>query len=196
MNFKKTLLAAATFALSASAMAGTLTITGGSIAPLTSFSGISTAGYTSTTNDATKYDLGATLSLDHLSNVTFTFMGREAAYVNKLFTFGSGQYTNAVAVNTSVSFNYVTAGVLDFGFQSNSTGPVFTNPSVRIAFMKNASSDKALALFNDAGWDSDYDDMGVQISVTSVPEPESYAMLLAGLGLMGTIVRRDRKSVV
>ena len=32
------------------------------------------------------------------------------------------------------------------------------------------------------------------ISVTAVPEPESYAMLLAGLGLMGTIVRRRNKS--
>lgn len=32
------------------------------------------------------------------------------------------------------------------------------------------------------------------ISVTTVPEPESYAMLLAGLGLMGTIVRRRNKS--
>ena len=32
------------------------------------------------------------------------------------------------------------------------------------------------------------------ISVTAVPEPETYAMLLAGLGLMGTIVRRRNKS--
>ena len=31
------------------------------------------------------------------------------------------------------------------------------------------------------------------LSVTAVPEPESYAMMLAGLALMGTIVRR-RKS--
>ncbi|ARO88962.1 PEP-CTERM sorting domain-containing protein [Nitrosospira lacus] len=28
------------------------------------------------------------------------------------------------------------------------------------------------------------------ISVTPVPEPEAYAMLLAGLGLMGAVVRR------
>jgi len=28
--------------------------------------------------------------------------------------------------------------------------------------------------------------------VTAVPEPETYAMLLAGLGLMGTIARRRK----
>jgi hypothetical protein len=32
------------------------------------------------------------------------------------------------------------------------------------------------------------------VVVTSVPEPETYAMLLAGLGLMGGIVRRRNKS--
>jgi hypothetical protein len=31
-------------------------------------------------------------------------------------------------------------------------------------------------------------------AVTAVPEPESYAMLLAGLGLMGVIARRRNKS--
>lgn len=32
------------------------------------------------------------------------------------------------------------------------------------------------------------------ISVTAVPEPETYAMLLAGLGLMGAITRRRRQA--
>jgi hypothetical protein len=33
------------------------------------------------------------------------------------------------------------------------------------------------------------------ISVTTVPEPESYAMFLAGLGIMGAIIRRRSRSI-
>lgn len=47
-------------------------------------------------------------------------------------------------------------------------------------------------VFNNAGGDN----MGAildNVSVQAVPEPESYALLLAGLGLMGTVARR-RKS--
>ncbi len=36
--------------------------------------------------------------------------------------------------------------------------------------------------------------LDVQLSVTAVPEPETYAMLLAGLGLMGAIARRRKAS--
>lgn len=32
----------------------------------------------------------------------------------------------------------------------------------------------------------------VKVTVTSVPEPETYAMLLAGLGIMGALARRRR----
>ena len=31
------------------------------------------------------------------------------------------------------------------------------------------------------------------IQITAVPEPETYAMLLAGLGLVGTMIRRRNK---
>jgi hypothetical protein len=42
-----------------------------------------------------------------------------------------------------------------------------------------------------SGGDSSY--VGI-IALAPVPEPETYAMLLAGLGLMGTIAQRRRKS--
>ncbi len=34
--------------------------------------------------------------------------------------------------------------------------------------------------------------MTVNFNVTAVPEPETYAMLLAGLGLVGAIARRRK----
>jgi hypothetical protein len=47
--------------------------------------------------------------------------------------------------------------------------------------------------FNDAsGYQSMTTTFGAQ--VVTVPEPESYAMLLAGLGLMGFIARRRTQS--
>lgn len=36
--------------------------------------------------------------------------------------------------------------------------------------------------------------LGANYSITPVPEPETFAMLLAGLGLMGAIARRRNKS--
>jgi hypothetical protein len=36
---------------------------------------------------------------------------------------------------------------------------------------------------------------GPRIQVTPVPEPKTYAMLMAGLGLLGLIARRRRKSL-
>ena len=35
---------------------------------------------------------------------------------------------------------------------------------------------------------------GPQFEVTPVPEPETWAMLLAGIGLMGAVARRRRTS--
>lgn len=39
------------------------------------------------------------------------------------------------------------------------------------------------------------DDINLDVAVAAVPEPETYAMMLAGLGVVGTIVRRRRRSV-
>lgn len=56
-------------------------------------------------------------------------------------------------------------------------------------------------LFNDCGGngckkgggDYDFDDMVVGVNfAAAVPEPETYAMMLAGLGMLGTVVRRRR----
>jgi hypothetical protein len=43
------------------------------------------------------------------------------------------------------------------------------------------------------GGDHDFQD--IALSITAVPEPESYAMMLAGLGLMGFVMRRRNQKV-
>lgn len=42
----------------------------------------------------------------------------------------------------------------------------------------------------------DFDDLIVGLRVAAVPEPESYALLLAGLGAVGFIARRQRGTQV
>jgi hypothetical protein len=55
-----------------------------------------------------------------------------------------------------------------------------------------------LLIYNDTGSsDSDYNDMVIgvnSICVSAVPEPETYAMLLAGLGLIGFIAYRRKNN--
>jgi len=41
---------------------------------------------------------------------------------------------------------------------------------------------------DDEGWGID----NVKVSVTAVPEPETYALFLAGLGVMGAVARRRK----
>jgi len=55
---------------------------------------------------------------------------------------------------------------------------------------KNNGSVQVMNLFSDAKYSQHAQDQIYMVS--SVPEPETYAMMLAGLGLMGTIARRRK----
>lgn len=158
------------------------------------------AGFSAAGFDLTHMQLGSSLSLDTLANVTYTYVGKEASYTNLFQSFVTSygadgqQITGSFAnLGTSISFNNIGAGSLNYGFISNGLGSLFSNGSGATGVALSSDKKSALIFFND-NWtgDRDYDDMIIKVSVLAVPEPENYALLLAGLGVMGTIVRRRK----
>ena len=91
------------------------------------------------------------------------------------------QYRNAknqwVSLTTITTKNAGTAWPSGLGLGA----ATFTTPVLTDAFRITASGDNNYAV-------SEFQAFGV----TSVPEPEGYAMMLAGLGLMGFMLRRRR----
>jgi len=138
--------------------------------------------------------------------VTYTFLGREAAYKDTMvFDMGAGSFTNKnTALGASFSFTQ-SAGLMDFQFYDvmgygTANGDVFgTLPLISWGLLDGASSpygpfDYIIGLNDSAGGNlRDYDDMVIGITVTPVPEPESYALMLAGLGCVTLVARRRMK---
>jgi hypothetical protein len=128
-------------------------------------------------------------------------------------------FTNPVG--TSVSGNMTSAGALDFAFEGiqgqnklayndrvlhggynaggttpgwaegTSIGLIGTNMTV------NNQTFAYVIGYNDSAGAAhlgDWDDFVIGVNIAPIPEPETYAMLLAGLGLMGFVARRRKKS--
>jgi hypothetical protein len=145
--------------------------------------------------------------------LTATFLGFEAIDTDT-FTFSLGAFgtlNNKGALNASIS-GPVAAGLLNFSFadlfqatsvgNGGNPGSDFTSYAVlgnfNGAIFTPATLGGAYDLiigFNDGlRVDADYDDMVVGLKVTAVPEPETYALLLAGLGAVGFIARRRQRT--
>lgn len=137
--------------------------------------------------------------------VTAEYLGKEAGYTN-LFTITGADATLSTATSSygifggdnisapaAVGNNEVLAL---FSSVQNGKHPAGT------LFILNEDGTQALGLFNDRGSrDKDFDDMVVRFSginglgdpVTPIPEPGTFALLGAGLGLMSFVSRRRKK---
>lgn len=143
-------------------------------------------------------------------NLVATFLGFEANDLDSYtFALASGTLTNHDALGASIS-GLVGDGALNFAFADLFTGTTvgnggnpgpYTSYSVLGSFMGGVFTPYTLGGaydlilgFNDGlKVDADYDDMVIGLRVTPVPEPETFALMLAGLGAIGFIGRRRKK---
>lgn len=159
--------------------------------------------------DLTEMTRGGHLLLtEAAASVTFTLVGQETR-LNNTFSAGGQTLSNFTHgkkgdkvgkggghmsnLGASFSFENVAAGLLNFGFLSNGAGALRGNGHAATGLMLADDKRSALILFNDRGGDRDFDDMVVMLSVSPVPEPATYAMLLGGLGLLGLMARRRQR---
>jgi len=141
---------------------------------------------------------------------TATFLGKEAAHLNQFLVDGSVIFNNLASAPTT--YGPFTAGnPMAFSFRDNVDDEDVPNggdPTVFASYVvfgtmdgdtftpytKDGEFDFVLG-FNDGSTnDADYDDLVVGFNVTTVPEPETYALMLAGLGVVGFVARRRRTS--
>jgi PEP-CTERM motif len=205
-NLASACLLAAGMAVAGSSAAAQLSTAGGTSIDLTSVNGTfnphwfgSLSDYSSAFNLSSMLR-GATLLSNEPGNLTFSLVGYEAGY-NNAFTAGGQRLDNRLGnmplLGNSFSFASLAAAPLDFSFLSNGIGALFGNGSSSTGVIMSNNGQEALLVFNDTYFDNDFDDMVVRVSISAVPEPETFAMLLGGLGLLAAAVRRQKlKSTV
>lgn len=144
---------------------------------------------------------GSFLKLSSVADLTFTFVGKEATY-NNVFSSISFRpldvesFSNSTAVPgvSAFSFSDVSPVKLNFSFFSQGNlHTAFGNGDSRVGMVLSSDKQSALLMFNDKAKDKDYDDMVIKVSImTPVPEPETYALLLGGLAVLGAVARRRK----
>jgi len=142
--------------------------------------------------------------------LTATFLGFEALDTDTFtFSLAGGTLSNKGALNATIS-GPVVAGGLNFTFADLFQGTAVGNGggsgdftsyavlgtfagSVFTPFTAGGAYDLVLGFNDGLRVDADFDDMVVGLKVTAVPEPETYALLLAGIGAVGFIARRRQR---
>jgi PEP-CTERM motif-containing protein len=155
------------------------------------------------------------LDTDQLGTVKFTFLGQESGYTNSMHLTINGQdLFESDAVGKTITASVSSLGPLNFKFtelasptlaSATNGGPWDPNTSIgligtnmTVTTGPGAGSYAFVIGYNDSAGTAtlgDWDDFVVGVNFTpAIPEPEIYAMLIAGFGLMGFAARRRKSS--
>ena len=214
---RKILLAASALALAspvASIAAPTISVVGG-VGPLA----IGTPGFNNFKTELngagfTTYTTSSNLFLSGMAKITYYYMGSESGFKN-IFTAGTSTYTETsggyeskwltpVLIGTQ---SYVTggslAGLLGFSTMGGSGLPSPVGSDGFGVFLKGTQTTGYSTIYfgyddERSRADDNHDDYIVKAVITAVPVPEpgTWAMLLSGFAIVGSLLRRRRSNGV
>jgi hypothetical protein len=153
---------------------------------------------------------GAQLFADGPLKVEYTYLGKEANDTNSFLVLGNLKFSTATSnFGDAASETVSLAGLLNFAFGANQATPTVTNgfnssttnvPNFFVSFYDGLGKLGALSgtsgviAFDDGGSpaDADYDDLVVKFTVSAVPEPATWAMMLLGFAGIGFLAYRRK----
>ena len=149
------------------------------------------------------YNIGGNLYATSFLDITFSYIGYEAAYNNDFNAYGQSLNNKSNTEGDSFTVFNVGPELLDFGFYSNTINLGIDNGDNQdfgawqsfatiLDFTYLGTFYDAIIMFDDsgAGPDDDHDDYIIGVNVTSVPEPSIIALFAAGLFGIGYARRR------